>query len=354
MYVKVGAMTDHHPANQTSAVDRNRLMPVPGLVDLQVNGYKGTDFSAADLTEEALVGACRALLAAGTTAFLPTLITSPTELYQRNLPIIAKAMSLPEFDNRLLGIHLEGPFLSPDEGARGAHNPEWMKAPDPALLDKLLAWAGGRVQMLTLAANLEGAEELTGWATSRGITVSLGHQTASEQQLANLARAGAKALTHLGNGMPAMIPRHDNAIWAGLASDELSATIIADGHHLPPSLLKTIIRAKGPERCIVISDMSALAGLPPGPYDSMGARVVLETDGLLHNPATGYLAGSSATLFACANNLASLDLLTTRELMAMLFDNPLKLIGVGPGPIRGDSGVLYDEQRRRFYREKDL
>jgi N-acetylglucosamine-6-phosphate deacetylase len=347
-------MTDHHPANQISDIDRNRLIPVPGLVDLQVNGYQGTDFSGADLTEEDFVGACRALLATGTTAFLPTLITSSTDLYQHNLPIIAKAMSLPELANHLLGIHLEGPFLSPEEGARGAHNPKWMRAPDPALLDKLLSWAGGRVKMLTLAANLEGAEELTGWATSRGITVSLGHQTASEQQLDNLARAGAKALTHLGNGIPAMIPRHDNTVWAGLANDELSATIIADGHHLPPSLLKTIIRAKGPERCIVISDISALAGLPPGQYDWMGARVVLETDGLLHNPTTGYLAGSSATLFACANHLASLDLLTTRELMAMLFDNPLKLIGVRPGPIRRGSGVLYDERHRCFYREEDL
>jgi N-acetylglucosamine-6-phosphate deacetylase len=329
-------------------------MRIPGLVDLQVNGYKGTDFSGPDLTEEAFVDACRELFAAGTTAFLPTLITSPAELYQRNLPIIAKAMSLPEFENHLLGIHLEGPFLSPEEGARGAHNPEWMKAPDPALLDKLLAWGGGRVKMLTLAADLEGVEELTGWATSRGITVSLGHHMANEQQLANLVQAGAKALTHLGNGIPAMIPRHDNAIWAGLANDGLSATIIADGHHVPASLLKTIIRAKGPERCIVISDASALAGMPPGEYDSMGARVVLENDGLLHNPATGYMAGSSATMLACANHLASLDLVTTRELVAMVFDNPLKLIGISPGQIRKKSGVLYDEQHRRFRREAEV
>lgn len=347
-------MTDKNPANQISAVDKGQLMPVPGLVDLQVNGYKGTDFSGLDLTEEVFVDTCRELLAAGTTAFLPTLITSPLEVYEHNLPIIARTMEQPEFENRLLGIHLEGPFLSPEEGARGAHNAQWMKAPDPALLNRLMAWADGKIKMLTLAADLKGAKELTGWASSRGITVSLGHQMAGEQQLADMARAGATALTHLGNGIPALIPRHDNALWAGLANDELAATFVADGHHLPASLIKTIIRAKGPERCIVISDASALAGMSPGEYDSMGARVVLESNGLLHNPATGYMAGSSATMIQCANHLAALDLVTTRELVAMLFDNPLKLIGIRPRQIRREGGILFDVQRRRFFREADV
>ncbi|MHC4520746.1 MAG: N-acetylglucosamine-6-phosphate deacetylase [Planctomycetota bacterium] len=347
-------MTDYQPTNKISAIVRGRLMPVPGLVDLQVNGYKGTDFSDPNLTEEAFVDTCREVLVAGTTAFLPTLITSSTEVYQRNLSIIAKAMNLAEFENRLLGIHLEGPFLSTKEGARGAHNPAWMKAPDPALLNQFMAWAGGKVRLLTLAADLEGAEALTGWATSRGITVSLGHQMAGEQQLEHLARAGAKALTHLGNGIPAMIPRHGNPVWAGLANDELCATFIPDGHHLPASLIKTIVRVKGPERCIVISDTSALAGMPPGEYNSMGIRVVLEDNGLLHDPTTGYMAGSSATMFTCANHLASLDLVTNRELVAMVFDNPLKLIGIRPRQIHGESGILFDGQRRRFLRETEV
>lgn len=347
-------MTDYQPTNEISAIDGDRLMRVPGLVDLQVNGYKGTDFSSPELTEESFVDTCREVLDAGTTAFLPTLITSPVDTYRHNLPIIARAMNLAEFENRLLGIHLEGPFLSTEEGARGAHNPAWMKAPDPALLDQFMAWAGGKIRLLTLAADLEGAEDLTDWATSRGITVSLGHQMADEQQLERLARAGAKALTHLGNGIPAMIPRHGNPLWAGLANDLLCATFIPDGHHLPASLIKTIVRVKGPERCIVISDASALAGMPPGEYNSMGVPVVLEDDGLLHDPTTGYMAGSSATMFTCANHLASLDLVTGRELVAMVFDNPLNLIGVRPEQIRAESGILFDEQRRRFLREAEV
>ncbi len=325
-------------------------MKIPGLVDLQVNGYRGVDFSGADLNEETLTQACDELLAAGTTAFLPTLITSPAEIYERNLPIIARAINAPELENRVLGIHVEGPFLSPQEGARGAHNPEWMRAPDTDFLDQLITWASGKIKMLTLAAELNGAMELAEYARSRGIVVSLGHQMASEQQLRDLARAGATALTHLGNGIPALVPRHDNTVWAGLANDALSATIITDGHHLPPSLLKTIIRAKGPERCIVISDASALAGLPPGQYESMGDHVVLEENGLLHNPATGYMAGSSATMLACVSHLASLDLVTPRELIAMAFDNPLKLIGIEPRQMRRDSGILFDEQQLRFHR----
>jgi len=324
-------------------------MRIPGLVDLQVNGYQGADFSDVGLTEEALVEACRAMIAAGTTAFLPTLITSLMEVYARNLPLIAKVMARPEFENRLLGIHLEGPFLSPQEGARGAHTAEWMKAPDTALLDQLIEWAQGKLKLLTIAADLEGAAELARHATRRGVVVSLGHQMATEQHLEDLVRTGATALTHLGNGVPAMIPRHENTLWAALANDKLAASIIADGHHLPPALLKTIIRAKGPERCIVISDASPLAGLTPGPYESMGADVVLEANGLLHNPATGYMAGSSATLLACANHLAGLDLVSTRELVAMTFDNPLRLIGVEAGKIRGQSDILFDEQRRTFY-----
>ncbi len=324
-------------------------MRIPGLVDLQVNGFRGVDFSGADLDEAAFVDASRAIIEAGTTAFLPTLITSSPEIYARNLPIIAKAMEIRELEHRILGIHIEGPFLSPQDGARGAHPAQWIKAPDVNLFDRLITWSNGKIRMLTLAADLGGAVELTRHAVRQGVTVALGHQMADEQQLDDLAEAGATALTHLGNGIPALIGRHENPLWAGLANDELSATIIADGHHLPPALLKIIIRAKGPERCIIISDASPLAGLTPGRYESMGADVVLEENGRLHNPATGYMAGSSATLLACANHLASLRLVSTRELVAMVFDNPLRLIGVDSSRIRELSNVHFDEQRHLFY-----
>ena len=309
-------------------------MTTSPLVDLQVNGFKGVDFSGADVREADLVEACRALLSAGTTAFLPTLMTCPTEICARNLPLLARVIDREEFTGRLLGIHLEGPFLSPQEGARGAHNPEWMRAPDVDYLEQLITWANGKIRLLTLAADLDGAEDVARYAASRGMAVSLGHHMADEEQLRRLVNAGAKALTHLGNGVPAVLPRHENPIWAGLGNDDLSATIIADGHHLPASLLKTIVRAKGPRRCILVSDASPLAGLPPGEYESMGAQVLLDETGRLYNPGTGYMVGSSATLAACASYLASLKIVSPDELAMMAFDNPLRLIGVEPGRVR--------------------
>ncbi len=302
----------------------------PGLVDLQVNGYRGVDFSGSDLTAEDFARACRQLLAAGTAAFLPTLITSSTKIYEHNLPIIANVLDDEEFQGRVLGIHLEGPFISREDGARGAHPAEWVKAPDVSYLETLIRLANGRIRLLTIAADQKGAEELAHCAVTHGIAVSLGHHLATDQDLERLVKAGAKTLTHLGNGVPALLPRHSNPVWAGLANDDLSAMMIADGHHLPPALLKTILRVKGPERCIVVSDASPLAGMPPGRYRSMGANVVVEESGLLHNPATGYMAGSSATMVECVQYLRTLKLLDADELAQVCFVNPLHLIGYAP------------------------
>ena len=328
-------------------------MKVPGLVDLQVNGFKGVDFSGGGLTDKNFTETCRNILAAGTTAFLPTIITSPINIYRRNLPLIAQVMGQGEFRGRLLGIHLEGPFISAQEGARGAHKGEWTKKPDISFLEQLVEWAKGKVKMITIAAELEGAEELTQWAVEKQITVSLGHQMATEQDLERLARVGAKALTHLGNGVPAELPRHANPIWAGLANDALTAMIITDGHHLPVSLIKTIIRTKGTDKCIVVSDASPLAGMKPGHYETLGNKAVLEESGRLYNPDTGYLVGSSATMLQCMNYLASLRLVNSEELLTMGFDNPLKLIGIDPASVGQGKQLCLDEKRARIYLDKE-
>ncbi|MHC4647092.1 MAG: N-acetylglucosamine-6-phosphate deacetylase, partial [Planctomycetota bacterium] len=284
-------------------------MKVPGLIDLQVNGFEGVDFSSPDLTQDDFVTS-RAILEKATAAFLPTLVTSPKEIYRRNLPIIAKAAETEEFKGRILGVHLEGPFISGEEGARGSHNRHWISRPDIKYLSELVELAAGKVKMITIAADVGGAEELAHWCCEHAIVVSLGHHLAGRSDLERLVRAGAKALTHLGNGVPANMPRHDNPIWAGLANDRLYATMITDGHHLPASLLKTFIRAKGVSRCIVISDSSSLAGMPPGRYTYWGTDVALDQTGRVYSPSTGYLAGSSATMFDCMNHLASLNLLS--------------------------------------------
>jgi len=323
-------------------------MNIPGFVDLQVNGNLGCDFNGLDLTAEGLAEGCRRLLAAGTAAFLPTLGTSPAEVYERNLPIIAAAVESDEFRGRLLGIHLEGPFLARDPGPVGAHNPDWIRDGDLDFLKRQLELAGGHVRLLTLAPEAGGAEDLARYAVSQGITVSVGHTMADRDDLARMVDAGATAFTHLGNGLPNLIHRHHNPIWAALANDDLTVMLITDGHHLPPEAIKTMIRAKGVAKTVVVSDASHLAGMPPGRYDLVDNKVILEPSGRLHNPEKQCLVGSSAIMVQCMNHLASLGIVTSEDLLAVGFHNPLRLIGMGPADLRADGAMRYDEAAGAF------
>lgn len=323
-------------------------MKMPPLVDLQVNGFEGVDFSSPQLSEDDFIRSCRAIGKTGTCAFLPTVITSPSDVYRRNLPLMVQVMEREEFQGRLLGFHLEGPFLNRQNGAIGAHNPDWVCACDSTYLKQLTEWAEGKIRLITIAADIDGAEELTGYAVERGIAVSLGHHLAGTEELDRLVRAGATALTHLGNALPHQMSRHENPLLAGLAHDSLSAMFISDGHHLPPALLKTIIRTKGVDRCIVVSDVAPIGGLSPGRYQTLGNEVVLDENGHLYNPKTGYMVGSSCTLLECLNVLAALDLVTPRELVAMASNNPLKLIGIDPQQVQAESGVIFDAASKTF------
>ena len=323
-------------------------MSIPGLVDLQVNGFMGVDFSAPDLAEDAAASACQAVLDQGTAAFLPTVITSDLPAYRRNLPLLAKLIGRREFQGRLLGIHLEGPFISRLPGAVGAHRPEYVRDPDLHLLQQLLECAGGKVRLLTLAAELPGAEELARYAVSQGVVVSIGHSLANEEDLGRLVRCGATALTHLGNGLPNLLPRHENPIWAGLADDALTAMVIADGHHLPAAVLKTFFRAKGAAKIVAVSDAAPVAGLKPGRYNTLGNLAILEVSGRLYNPEKQCLVGSSATLLQCINHLASLGFASPDDLLAVGFYNPLRLIGVDPGTVPATSELVYPKSQFTF------
>lgn len=303
-------------------------MDIPGFVDLQVNGYKGVDFSSSELTEERFFFACRELIQNGTVVFLPTVITSSEEIYERNLRMISKAIQRDDLKNHIPGIHLEGPFISGVDGARGAHHSTWIRKPDLNFLDQLNDWADGCVRLLTISAELENADELCRHAVELGVKVSLGHQMATEADLKRLTDAGASLLTHLGNGIPQTIDRHKNPIWAGLANDDLSAMIITDGHHIPSSLIKTVIRTKGIANTIVVSDASPIAGLSAGTYTTLGNDVILDKSGRLYNPKTGYLVGSSSTMIECMNYLASLKFVEEKDLLEMGFYNPLRQIGL--------------------------
>jgi N-acetylglucosamine-6-phosphate deacetylase len=315
-----------------------------GFVDIQVNGLARIDFTAPELTLEDVKKATRLLVSKGTVAYCPTVLEAPDDVLQKNLGLIAQVAEDAELGGHILGLHLEGPFLSPLDGARGAHQAAYLKQPSIEFFDKLQNWCGGRIAIMTLAPELPGSEELIRQAVSTGVVIALGHTAMDRDAFERAVGAGACLTTHLGNGIPDMINRHENPVWWQLAEDRMSADFITDGHHLPPALIKTALRAKGMERFIVVSDSGSLATMPPGEYNERGRKLEIEPSGRLSLAGTPYLAGSSAVMIECMNYLASLRLLTEDDLWQVGFRNPLKLLGRDPSDLAGLSApeVAFD------------
>jgi N-acetylglucosamine-6-phosphate deacetylase len=266
-------------------------MVLPGLFDLQVNGFGGIDFNAPDLTADRATEALERMRETGVTRCLPTLITSSFDRFAASARVLAR---LPH--TAIAGIHMEGPYVSPENGARGAHPREHVA---PASVDDFLRRqdaAGGRIRLVTLAPEVPGALRLIEHLVAAGVRVGVGHTAASPRQIGDAIGAGATLATHLGNGCPQMLPRHPNVIWELLAADAVFASLIVDGHHLPPATVKAMIRAKGPRRTILVTDAVAAAASAPGRYTIGSVDCELGEDGRVSLPGTPYLAGSSLTL----------------------------------------------------------
>lgn len=301
-------------------------MKNPGWIDLQVNGHNGVDYSDSNLTEEAFLRSAEELMATGTEVFFPTIITSTLELFSRNGKIIRDAVEKHGLEKNIPGLHYEGPFIS--RAAIGSHNPDWVQIPTVQAVDALLDTAPGFVKIVTIGADTEGAEAAIARMTEKGVTVSVGHHLATYEQVRKAADAGAKLLTHLGNGCPNMVDRHHNPIYAGLAEDRLTAMLISDGHHLPGELLKVMISCKGIDNVIITSDACNAAGFPPGEYEVLGNHAVLTPNGKLYNPQKNCLVASASTMSMCMNFLESLGLYTEDEMLRMGRTNAMKMLGL--------------------------
>ncbi|MEI6056727.1 MAG: N-acetylglucosamine-6-phosphate deacetylase [Lentisphaerota bacterium] len=302
-------------------------MIINGFIDLQINGYKGIDFSSDSLTTEGCYKAFKGIIACGTIIFLPTVITSPINTLIRNLGIIAEAISAPEFEDHIPGIHLEGPFFANSSGI-GAHNPKYIQIADVSILEKLIKVSKNKIKLLTVGADLENVDTLIRFAVKSGIKVSLGHHMADLKQISSAKEAGATNLTHLGNGVANLVNRHENPIWAGLSVNDLKAMIITDGHHLPINLIKIFLKVKGIENIIVVSDAAPLAGMSPGKYFTLGNNVVLRSDGKLFNPEKECLVGSSAMMIDCMNFLFKSGCFSYKDLATLGFKNQLEYLGI--------------------------
>jgi len=295
---------------------------LPGLFDLQVNGFAGIDFNAAGLTAERVAEALERMRATGVTRCLPTLVTSPFERFAENARVIA-AMSTPA----IAGIHMEGPYLSAEDGARGAHPRQHVH---PASIDdfnRRQQAARGRIVVVTLAPEVPGAMVLIEHLAASGVRVAIGHTAATPRQLADAVAAGATLATHLGNGCAQMLPRHPNVIWELLAADALAASLIVDGHHLPPSTVKAMVRAKGADRTVLVTDAVAAAGCAPGTYTMGGVMCELGLDGRVSLIGTPYLAGSSLTLDRAIANTVRFTGLPLEQVIPMASTLPARYAG---------------------------
>lgn len=306
---------------------------VPGLVDLQVNGYGGFDINGPDVSPDVVVAMLAALAAEGTTTTVPTVITGSHDAISRSVAAVAQACeSEPDAAASVPFVHVEGPHLSEVDGPRGAHDLAHIRPPSLDEFDDWQTAARGLIGMVTISPHWPGSAVYVAGLVTRGIRVAVGHTHATSDQLREVVDAGACYSTHLGNGIAANLPRHPNAIWTQLAEDRLSAGFIADGHHLPDDTLRAMIRAKGIERSFVVSDSVAVAGSPPGVYAApVGGSVELSEDGRLNVAGTPYLAGAALCLRAAIGTLVR---------AGFSLDEALQLVTARPGSIAGKGGSI--------------
>ncbi|MGL6075640.1 MAG: N-acetylglucosamine-6-phosphate deacetylase [Fimbriiglobus sp.] len=265
----------------------------PGYFDPQINGALGIGFLDRDLTPEKVHTILAKCGEHGIAAFAPTLITASHEDLLHGFRVLAKALENDaELRTRLPVFHLEGPFISGDDGPRGAHPKAHVRPADYGEFQRLQEAAAGRIRLVTLAPEVPEALSLIEALANEGVVVSIGHTSGTPQQIRDGIAAGARLSTHLGNGSHAMQPRHENYFLEQLAADELTASIILDGDHLPVSLAKIILRVKGIERLMLTCDAGSLAGLPAGRYNQWGTELEVTPSGKIVVPGTPYLAGS--------------------------------------------------------------
>lgn len=295
-----------------------------GYFDLQVNGWAGVDFSSSGLTREAVNQAANLLEEAGTERFLPTVITTTPESYQHILPILSAAC---EEDIRLAGIHLEGPFISPEGGAVGAHPKLHVREPSIDSFRRLQDRAKGQIRLVTLAPEGLGALALIEYLVENNVIVSIGHTLANALQIQDACTAGATLATHLGNGIPNLLDRTDNPIWSILNSP-LSVMLITDGFHLPHGFIRTVYAAKGADKIILTSDAAPVAGLASGEYEIFGTRVRLTEEGCVRNLNAPTLAGSAATLSQCVEVCRKILDPSEEDLEKICRENAATLLGI--------------------------
>lgn len=315
--------------SKVTALKSNAKVPqmyvAPGLIDIQINGYMGVDFADQDLTLEGIRKATRALWKEGVTTYLPTLITADRKSLKNSFSILSKALADEETGPSIPGFHLEGPFISPEKGFRGAHLEKYIRKPDWNEFAELQLAAKNKIKLITVAPEIDGAVPFIQNCSREGVIVSLGHHNGNAEQIEKAVDAGATLSTHLGNGCANMIDRHNNPFWPQLSEDRLSVTIIADGFHLNKQEVRTFYKVKGIDRTILVSDALDLAGLEPGEY-TRWERTVLLTPDVVKFPAENVLAGAAAPITTGISNIMKFTGCSLGDAIQMASTNPAKIL----------------------------
>ncbi|MDR3196466.1 MAG: hypothetical protein LBU34_01240 [Planctomycetaceae bacterium] len=301
-------------------------MKLPGLVDLQVNGFAGIDFNSPTLQTEEVEEACRLLYAEGVVGFLPTLVTNDFEVIESLARTILAADD--SSGAAILGLHLEGPFISPVSGARGAHNVKWICAPDIERIRRIQNIFQNKIKLLTFSPDWQGSAKFVEEVCKLGIRVAIGHTTATQEEIISAADAGATLSTHLGNGIPELLARHPNPIWAQLAEDRLWVSLIGDGFHLSRDIFQTIIKVKR-NKVFLVSDSTMFAGMKPGRYQStIGGDVLLTAEGRLSMAENeNLMAGSAMSLRMMIESLVRNGWLNFEEAWELGSIRPRRYLG---------------------------
>ena len=315
------------------------------LFDFQVNGFGGVDFQRSDLNAGDIAVAVEALERHRTTAILFTLVTDDVDALCHKLERIEKMRRSDERIARVIrGYHLEGPWITTEPGYHGAHPVDKVEPPSLSAYTRLRDAGGGRVKLITLAPEVEGAVPVIESAVADGIRISLGHTNASDEAIDNAIKAGATLATHVGNAVPLEMHRHDNVIQRLLARDELIACFIPDGLHLPPFVLKNYFRAKPTGRAFFTTDCMAAAGAGPGRYTVGPHAVDVGDDGIVRLPSERVIpanagistrerwrsrfAGSSLTLDRGVANIVEWLALDSDEAIELCSTRPAKHFGI--------------------------
>ncbi len=318
----------------------------PSLFDLQINGCDGHSFNSEGLTVESVGHVVRTCRRHGVVGLLPTLVTNARDSLLHGFHTLRRAREEDRDVARAVpGFHLEGPYISPEDGPRGAHPKAHVRPPDWDEFQRFQNAAGGLIRLVTLAPEHGGAPEFIERLVRAGVVVAIGHTTANGEQLRAAVDAGARLSTHLGNGCASVLPRHDNPIWEQLADDRLWASLICDGHHLPPAVIRCFLRVKSPARTVLTCDASSLAGLAPGRYRQWDQEFEVRPDGKVVVPGTSYLAGSGVFTDRCVGHVIRTAGVSLAEAVDMAGARPRELLGLPP--VRLEPGcpadlVLFD------------